>query len=331
MFFVFLTIGWILGAIVSAIFVVQPLIILFFALPTSINMMRQGVLLNTGRIVLNNLISLFVLLALFAGSVFVIDNYFPKLVVGFWIGATLVFLLGLPKLGKKHNMTEFIENNMKNMDISFLSNYLQSIIFNHPDSQGKSEHVSKLSLYIKSVVEDVQENSEQIISDSLQEIVGIIMTLYRETFEEHWPETMIELSSTWDFENVKEPVVKKEIFIALITLDFTFCFSDTAIYNENAQIIRRHVIDYLIEMYGNKEHIETLVDDIYTPAATHASEVHIDADTIFNSVICNRLKQPTSAEVILTISRLYGHMMGKWSHLKIALYKAEQNKDIETA
>lgn len=329
MVFVFLTVGWIIGACVGSFFLIQPLIILFFGLPTTLKMKRQGIIGNTSRMVLSYLLSVVVLGALFVASVWTIDNFFPSLALGFWIGVVIVFLLGLGKLGKKHNMSEFIEKNMRNINTSFLFEYLESVKANHPDSKAKNDHVSKVSTYVyadmRTLAEQVSEIENQKLNDVWNEVVTIAMRLYKEDLEEHWTETITELSTEWNFKNIEEQSIQREIFIALVTLELT---SLDSLFNEHASMIRRNVINHLIDMYGNKEHIETLVDDIYYPAAKHALET-FTADAIFNSVICNRLKQPVSDEVILTISRLYGHMMGKWYIIKAKMNEADN--EIETA
>jgi AAA+ ATPase superfamily predicted ATPase len=168
------------------------------------------------------------------------------------------------------------------------------------------------------MTKQVVEIQDQRINDAWDDVVTIAMRLYKEELDEHWSETIAALSTEWDLKNIDEHTIQKEIFIALVTLELT---SLDSLFEEQAAIIRRNVINYLIDLYGNKEHIETLVNDIYYPAAEHALETFY-ADERFNSVICKRLKQPVSNEVVMTISKLYAHMMGKWYVIKATMDQA---------
>jgi hypothetical protein len=322
MIFVFLIIGWIIGLLVGAFFLIQPMIVLFFGLPTTIKMKNQGIINNANRLVLSYLVSLLILGSLFVISVGVIDSFFPSLALGFWIGVVIVFLLGFNKIGKAHNMPEFIEKNMRNIDTSFLFQYIESVKANHPSSKAKNDHVSIVSEYVyadlKKMTKQVVEIQDLRINDAWDDMVTIAMRLYKEELDEHWSETIAALSTEWDLKNKDEHTIQKEIFIALVTLELT---SLDSLFEEQAAIIRRNVINYLIDLYGNKEHIETLVNDIYYPAAEHALETFY-ADERFNSVICKRLKQPVSNEVVMTISKLYAHMMGKWYVIKATMDQA---------
>jgi hypothetical protein len=143
MIFVFLIIGWITGLLVGAFFLIQPMIVLFFGLPTTIKMKNQGITNNANRLVLSYLVSLLIFGSLFVISVGVIDSFFPSLALGFWIGVVIVFLLGFNKIGKAHNMPEFIEKNMRNIDTSFLFQYIESVKANHPSSKSKNDEAGR--------------------------------------------------------------------------------------------------------------------------------------------------------------------------------------------
>lgn len=116
---------------------------------------------------------------------------------------------------------------------------------------------------------------------------------------------------------VEEETVRKEIFIALITLDMVFI---DYLFNENASIVRKCVVDYLINMYGNKDYIETLVNDIYFPVASDPEA----EPYYYYKVICQRLRQPSNNEVTGTISNLYGHMSQKWYTVKALMMSNEE-------
>jgi hypothetical protein len=227
-------------------------------------------------------------------------------------------------------MPEFIENNMRNIDTFFLLEYIQSVQANHPSTKAKDEHVSIVNKYVyadlKAKGEQVAKIADQELNDAWDSVASIAMRIYKEELEEHWSETITALAAEWDLNHIEEHTIQKEIFIALVTLELK---SLPSLFQEHAPTIRSRVINHLIEMYGNKEYIETLVNDIYYPAAEHALET-FTADAIFNSVICNRLKQPVSDEVVLTISKLYGHMMGKWYIIKGTMDQAN-SETTETA
>lgn len=175
---------------------------------------------------------------------------------------------------------------------------------------------------MKNLAEQVSEIEKKKLNDAWTGIVDITFKMYKAPFEEHWEETITELSNHWDLKMVEEEVLRKEIFIALITLDMVFIDD---LFHENAPIVRKCVIDYLINMYGNKEYIETLVNDIYTPVAKQAMAPDCNnADEVFISVICRRLKQPASSEAIRTISILYGHMMQTWYTVKSLMMSSEE-------
>lgn len=175
---------------------------------------------------------------------------------------------------------------------------------------------------MKHLTEQVTEIERKKLYDTWMGVVTIAFKMYKAPFEEHWEETITELSKHWDLKMVEEEILRKEIFIALITLDMVFIDD---LFKENAPIVRKCVIDYLINMYGNKDYIETLVNDIYSPVAKQVMAPDCyNADEIFNTAICHRLRQPASSEAIKTISILYGYMMQKWHIVKALMMSSEE-------
>lgn len=68
--------------------------------------------------------------------------------------------------------------NMRNIDTSFLFEYLESVKANHPDSKAKNDHVSKVSTYvyadIRTIATQVTEIENQQLIDVWNEVVTII-------------------------------------------------------------------------------------------------------------------------------------------------------------
>lgn len=110
--FIFLFIGWLAGVFIGSFTLVQILIIINFGIPITRKFTKEGQLKDENHIIRNYIISTFILGCIFLGAWLVISNFFPSLLVGFWIGAAFSVFLGLGKSGKNsNNISDYIETN----------------------------------------------------------------------------------------------------------------------------------------------------------------------------------------------------------------------------
>lgn len=100
-----------LGFVASLFTLLQALIILFFGLPTTKLIERQGYLKKDNGIVRNYYLSLFVMVLLYLGITFLIGVFFSNNLMNFVYGIIPTILLGLGKIGRnKDNISDFVES-----------------------------------------------------------------------------------------------------------------------------------------------------------------------------------------------------------------------------
>ena len=114
MYFVYLLMGWLIGLAITSFTLVPIMIIFFFGIPTTRRLTKDGTLQVGNPIIKNYFISVLILGLIFAGAWWVISNFFPSLLVGFWIGAVISVFLGLGKSGANdNNLSDYLETNKK--------------------------------------------------------------------------------------------------------------------------------------------------------------------------------------------------------------------------
>lgn len=112
-------VGWLAGLIVASFTLVQSGIIIFFGIPTTRKLTSEGVLKKDNPINKRHLISLAILLTLFAGIICAIYFWLPGAFVGFLVGTGLVLLFSLGKLGaNNNNVSDYMETNRRYLTIN---------------------------------------------------------------------------------------------------------------------------------------------------------------------------------------------------------------------
>ena len=110
---ILLCIAWLIGLVVGSLFVIQPLIILFFGIPFTIKLKRLGAIAGNGPIPMY-LGSLIVMPILFFLITWGVSSWLPKQMVAYWVGVGFTVLMGLGKCGATPtNVGEYIETNSK--------------------------------------------------------------------------------------------------------------------------------------------------------------------------------------------------------------------------
>ena len=105
-----------IGLVVGSLFVIQPLIILFFGIPFTIKLKRLGAIAGNGPIPMY-FGSLIVMPILFSLITWGASSWLPKQMVAYWVGVGFPVLMGLGKCGATPaNVGEYIESNSKFID-----------------------------------------------------------------------------------------------------------------------------------------------------------------------------------------------------------------------
>jgi hypothetical protein len=124
-------IGWIVwlvvGSLVGAFFVAQPIIVLVFGIPFGCKMRKIGVLKSSAPLIMY-LVALLIQIAILATITWVAWRFFPKYLPAYIWTALICPALSFRKLGAtRTNVQEFFENNAQYMDadaaIDFLSKH----------------------------------------------------------------------------------------------------------------------------------------------------------------------------------------------------------------
>jgi len=113
---ILLIIAWLLGLIAGALFLIQPLIVLFFGIPFTIKLKRIGAISGNGPIpsYLGSLIVLPIFLVL---TIWGVSEWFPKQMGAYWTGMGFTIIMGLGRCGSNStNVAEYIETNSKHID-----------------------------------------------------------------------------------------------------------------------------------------------------------------------------------------------------------------------
>lgn len=116
MLFIWICVTWIVGLLAGALFVLQPLIVLFFGIPFTLRLRRLGVLRGSGPM-MAYCVSLVLLPLVFAGVTWGVYELLPRAAAGYWIGIAITTLIGLGKCGANAtNIQEYFQNNASHID-----------------------------------------------------------------------------------------------------------------------------------------------------------------------------------------------------------------------
>jgi hypothetical protein len=113
-------IAWIVGVAATAFLLTPPLIIIFFAIPYTIELNKIGAMHSYAPIK-TYVVSLVLLPSLFILITWAGYAYFRGVFVGYAIGCAIAFLLSLGKLGRNPaNLSDYIESNASLIEPSFV-------------------------------------------------------------------------------------------------------------------------------------------------------------------------------------------------------------------
>jgi hypothetical protein len=112
------------GFIVGVLSLVQPLIILVFGIPFTLEMRRKGVLTSTAPVI-KYLLALLVLLGVLVFTSWAMLYWFPRYAVGYAIGAGAALVFAVGKCGRTPaNMRDFFRDNARYMDEEVMQRYI---------------------------------------------------------------------------------------------------------------------------------------------------------------------------------------------------------------
>lgn len=112
MYYLYFFIAWMAGLFIFSFTIVPILIIIFFSIPHTISLNKQGKLKSLTPI-RNNLISLALLGAIFGAILWALFKYFPvSIFYGFLFGCGISLLFSLGKFGANpDNMSDYLDSN----------------------------------------------------------------------------------------------------------------------------------------------------------------------------------------------------------------------------
>ncbi len=108
----FFIVAWVVGGFVGAFTLGQVFILARFGIPTAFRWYKNG-WLTAPAPVSRYIISLIFLIIVFIVVTWIAVRFFPKYVIGYWIGVGITAFFGLAKSGATNdNLTDFIQTNM---------------------------------------------------------------------------------------------------------------------------------------------------------------------------------------------------------------------------
>ena len=115
MFFVYFVLSWMAGLVVGAFTITQILIILFFGIPFTLKLKREGKLKSLSP-VRSYVISLVILSALFCLFLWLVNRFLPSALIGYYIGIGISILASLGKVGANPaNISDYLETNRSHL------------------------------------------------------------------------------------------------------------------------------------------------------------------------------------------------------------------------
>lgn len=135
-------VGWFIGICIGSFLVIQPLIILFFAIPFTIKLRNMSALDLNAPIHTKNLLALIVQVTMFLTITWLVEKS-NNLFVGYCVGIGIVLLMGIGKIFKtKDNVADFIEGNIRSLHPDFVTEYLVTILETEVKSNRLIKHVA---------------------------------------------------------------------------------------------------------------------------------------------------------------------------------------------
>ena len=114
--FIFHIIAWISGLAAGAFFIIPVLIILFFGIPFTLKLKRNGAIQGSGPIP-TYLGSLVILPIIFGLIIWGVSSWLPGQMTAFWVGLGIALLTGLGRCGANPtNVAEYLQSNSSHID-----------------------------------------------------------------------------------------------------------------------------------------------------------------------------------------------------------------------
>lgn len=130
--FILHCVAWIIGLVAGVLFIIQPLIVLFFGIPFTLKLKRMGAIIGNGPIP-TYIGSLVVMPILFCLITWGVSTWLPNNMIAYWIGVGFTVLMGLGKCGATPtNIGEYLESNSKMIDPNALEQMRSSIQSRNP-------------------------------------------------------------------------------------------------------------------------------------------------------------------------------------------------------
>ena len=124
MLFIWLCVTWMVGIFAGAVFLIQPIIVLFFGIPFTLRLRRLGVMRGSGPLV-QYCVSLILLPLLFAAVTWGVYALLPSAAAGYWVGVAITTLTGLGKCGANpSNIQDYIQSNASHIDTDALQRHI---------------------------------------------------------------------------------------------------------------------------------------------------------------------------------------------------------------
>ncbi|MCC9604688.1 hypothetical protein LOC68_26760 [Blastopirellula sp. JC732] len=117
--FFFFGLTWFIGTI-AGFFLLQVLIVLFFAIPFTLKLMRAKAIKGS-KVLGNYLISLLVIPGIFALITWAVYSWLPNYALAYWIGIAILVASGIGKYGENQaNVADYMKTNWREVDVTAL-------------------------------------------------------------------------------------------------------------------------------------------------------------------------------------------------------------------
>lgn len=115
-------VAWVIGIFAGAMFLIPPMIILFFGIPFTLQLKRMGAMNGNGPIpsYLGSLVIMPIIFGLITWGVY---SWLPGQLIAYWVGVGFILLTGISKCGRNPaNMSDYLQSNAKFLDQNTLDN-----------------------------------------------------------------------------------------------------------------------------------------------------------------------------------------------------------------
>jgi hypothetical protein len=234
--------AWIFGIIVGSFFLIQPLIILFFALPTTIRLNKSG-LMQSYTPLIKYSTSFFLLSGLFALSTWIVFSYFPTYKIPYLIGVGITLLMSFSRLGvNEDNLSNFYESNRQylNTGPSITENATESDEASHQQTPIEKQNT------FRRLVEMAHSDTDQETRKTAQDGVKALFPGGVEGFEE----TILKFT-----DGLKDPEKRNLAALALIGMgEMAIPYVQSLLEDANPEV-RRLAIHILVQIDQDQKEI----------------------------------------------------------------------------